>query len=337
MSDIFISYAREDRARALVLADLFQKQGWSVWWDRNIVPGASFDQVIESELAAAKCVIVLWSKESVAANWVKAEAGEGAARGVLVPVQIENVIPPLEFRRLQTVSLADWDGVGGHPELADLLKAIAARINAPVRVIPPTRAARRWRWAAVALGVLVLLIALLASLGKHRGGGVKGNELVRTPNLGLEVWQQNQQCPMFLEDRSIVRVRLSQAPFEIRGPRFDGAKQICAWTDGSIFEGAAENRKIADVPFFTPGTGMADSTFGSARLTLENRAHNYFIGERIRQLPSGQDSIFISSVWSERKQLPAFPRLYLVVLEDFNHDGFIQPGELERLVLDFGK
>ena len=61
MSDIFISYAREDRSRAQELAAVLEGQGWSVWWDRSIPPGRSFDQVIEEALVGAKCVLVLWS------------------------------------------------------------------------------------------------------------------------------------------------------------------------------------------------------------------------------------------------------------------------------------
>ena len=59
MSDIFIGYAREDRDKAKTFAELFQQQDSSVWWDRNIPPGRSFD---EEALGAAKCVMVLWSK-----------------------------------------------------------------------------------------------------------------------------------------------------------------------------------------------------------------------------------------------------------------------------------
>ncbi|MDH3672109.1 MAG: TIR domain-containing protein [Gammaproteobacteria bacterium] len=35
MSDIFISYASEDRERAKALAAALQAQDWSVWWDRD--------------------------------------------------------------------------------------------------------------------------------------------------------------------------------------------------------------------------------------------------------------------------------------------------------------
>jgi hypothetical protein len=54
MSDIFISYAREDRYKAKVLDELFHQQDWSVWWDRNIPPDRSFDEVIERGASRSK-------------------------------------------------------------------------------------------------------------------------------------------------------------------------------------------------------------------------------------------------------------------------------------------
>jgi hypothetical protein len=35
MSDIFISYASEDRSKAEPLAKALEEQGWSVFWDRR--------------------------------------------------------------------------------------------------------------------------------------------------------------------------------------------------------------------------------------------------------------------------------------------------------------
>lgn len=53
MSDIFISYAHSDGARAQNLAKALEQHGWSVWWDPQIPPGKTFDEVIEKALNAA--------------------------------------------------------------------------------------------------------------------------------------------------------------------------------------------------------------------------------------------------------------------------------------------
>ena len=125
MADIFISYASADRDRARVLADALATQGWSVWWDRTIPPGRQFDEVIEEELAAAGCVVVLWSKASVASSWVKTEAADARDRRILVPVLIEDVKLPLEFRRMQAADLSQWRS--GPPQSGELFQAIAGR------------------------------------------------------------------------------------------------------------------------------------------------------------------------------------------------------------------
>lgn len=75
MTDIFISYASEDRDRAEMLANAFTGLGWSVWWDRKIVTGQAFDHAIEIALEAAKCVVVLWSHHSI-----RSDMGEERSR-----------------------------------------------------------------------------------------------------------------------------------------------------------------------------------------------------------------------------------------------------------------
>ena len=82
MADIFISYSRKDLSRVGVLADALSDQGWSVWWDRQIPTGRTFDQVIAEALASARCVIVVWSEESIGSDWVREEADEGRRRGI---------------------------------------------------------------------------------------------------------------------------------------------------------------------------------------------------------------------------------------------------------------
>jgi hypothetical protein len=129
MADIFISYARKDRSRVEPLAKALEKSGWSVWWDRTIPPGKTFDQAIEEAISAAKCVVVLWSQNSIKSDWVKEEAGIGKQRSILIPAKIDAVEPPLGFGYIQAADLTDWQSQLSHTGLNGLLKAIESILN----------------------------------------------------------------------------------------------------------------------------------------------------------------------------------------------------------------
>ena len=137
MSDIFVSYASADRDRARAVAQALTDQGWSVWWDRTIPPGRQFDEVIEEALDSARCVVVLWSKASVASQWVKTEAAEAMRRKILVPVLIEDVKIPLEFRRLQAADLSTWTGGNTHEEMQKFLASIGSNVGQEAKPAPP--------------------------------------------------------------------------------------------------------------------------------------------------------------------------------------------------------
>jgi len=102
MADIFLSYAREDLAKARSIAAALTSHGWTVWWDRKIPPGLSFEDVIERELTGATCAMVLWSRSSTGSSWVRNEAAGARDREKLVPVLIENAKLPMGFRHVQT-------------------------------------------------------------------------------------------------------------------------------------------------------------------------------------------------------------------------------------------
>jgi uncharacterized membrane protein YeaQ/YmgE (transglycosylase-associated protein family) len=130
-AEIFLSYASPDRPTAARLAKALQDEGWSVWWDRTIPPGKTFDEVIEAALSAAKCVVVLWSEHSVKSDWVKVEAAEGARKRVLIPAIIAEVTIPLEFRRLQAANLSDWPGPDPHLGFETLAASVADLLGRP--------------------------------------------------------------------------------------------------------------------------------------------------------------------------------------------------------------
>ena len=164
MPDIFISYASEDRTRAKLLAEVVGRRDWSVWWDRKIPPGKNFDEVINHALDTAKCVIVLWSRHSVKSDWVKEEAEEGARRGILIPVLIEDVEIPLGFRRRQTARLSEWRGDADDPEFLNLTDAVAAILDQPQMKTSARPAATSRRWWHTIPGGLTAVVSIIAGV-----------------------------------------------------------------------------------------------------------------------------------------------------------------------------
>ena len=50
------------------------------------------------------------SKASMESRWVHEDADDALGRGVLIPVLIEDVRPPIGFRSIQAAHLVNWDG-----------------------------------------------------------------------------------------------------------------------------------------------------------------------------------------------------------------------------------
>jgi hypothetical protein len=129
MSDLFVGYASENRVKAATLVRLFESAGWTVWWDRDIEGGREWRKEVEDELAAAKCVLVLWSRVSVKKDWVLREARKGLERHVLLPVLLEPVEQPEGFGEVQAFQLATWLGDEKSYDLRPLLNRIAALLG----------------------------------------------------------------------------------------------------------------------------------------------------------------------------------------------------------------
>jgi TolB-like protein/tetratricopeptide (TPR) repeat protein len=138
MADVFVSYARIDKARVAPLVVAIEAKGWSVWWDAEIDPGQEFDHRIAAELKAAAAVLVVWTENSVTSRWVRGEAREGADRGILVPVRFGDVSLPIDVRALHTTSLDDWRGDPSGSQVQEVLRALGDIIGREPAV-PPER------------------------------------------------------------------------------------------------------------------------------------------------------------------------------------------------------
>jgi hypothetical protein len=180
MSHVFVSYKHEarDREMARRLVRTFRENGWKVWWDQDLPPGADYRAEIQRALDSAAAIVVLWSANPT--SFVIEEAEVGKLRGVLRPVVIERAQPPLGFRGIQYSDLSDWSGDRGHPELRKLIRMLEGSLGRPSRPAPVEKrvqptietlasiapASSRWkspatmRRVAWSLGILAVVLAI---------------------------------------------------------------------------------------------------------------------------------------------------------------------------------
>ena len=156
MASIFLSYDRDDEARARPVAAFLEHAGHSVWWDRQIKGGREFAAEIEAALEAAEKVVVLWSERAVKSAWVRDEAAAGRESGRLVPASLDGTPPPLGFRQLQTIDLSRVKGRGRSPQLDALLEALGQQPTASELTKP--RVESGFPGGPLLIGVALLLL-----------------------------------------------------------------------------------------------------------------------------------------------------------------------------------
>jgi ABC-type multidrug transport system ATPase subunit len=115
---VFVSYSTADRTFAVKFVEALRSRLFNdmpygatpeIWWDLDTIPiGRDWSEFLLDKVTSAACTVVLWSKRSVASEWVVREAEIAARRGVLCPVLIEDVPLPSQFSRIQTARLTDW-------------------------------------------------------------------------------------------------------------------------------------------------------------------------------------------------------------------------------------
>lgn len=189
MADVFLSYAREDTARAQQVAQGLEQAGLDVFWDNEIPPGTTWADFIEQKLTQCKALIVLWSEHSTKSQWVREEARMGRDKGVLIPVMIDASQPPFGFGEVQAANLANWNGEPDNPNWRRFVDAVTRFAQgaprpqpAPMPAAPPRAAAAPasswqqpaaaekkrgvpvWAWVAGGVGAAVLTLVLAAAM-----------------------------------------------------------------------------------------------------------------------------------------------------------------------------
>ncbi|MFT7214335.1 MAG: tetratricopeptide (TPR) repeat protein [Granulosicoccus sp.] len=168
MVEIFVSYSREDRERVAPFVELLIDKGFSVWWDRDIHPGDSFEESIDKHILEAQCVVVMWSQHSVNSRWVKNEALEGMDRNILIPILLDDVRIPVAFKQAQSADFRGWPETFNEFELTTLLSSLHKILDkAPEttkRVVsPPFKAPKKPRLNGIAVSIAAVII--VAAIG----------------------------------------------------------------------------------------------------------------------------------------------------------------------------
>lgn len=135
MADVFVSYARAAQNRVKPICTGLEQSGFSLWWDDRLQAGDDFSMVIEREIAAAGCVVVVWSEAARNSLWVRAEATEALDANKLAQVRVDGVKPPLPFTVVDMLDLSRWRGGRGDdpwPRLEATARSLAGgRAPAP--------------------------------------------------------------------------------------------------------------------------------------------------------------------------------------------------------------
>lgn len=179
MADVFVSYSRANRDRVTGVSDALEAAGYGVWWDKHLLPSDDYAMLIESEIDAARCVVVAWSQTARQSLWVRAEANAALDSGKLVQINLDGARLPLPFTMLSFLDFTRWRGErAGSPWLefdgrvGGILRGEAAQNpNAfapePVRG-PALQGFGRTAligWGSIALAAAVAVAVIMAASG----------------------------------------------------------------------------------------------------------------------------------------------------------------------------
>lgn len=131
LSDVFISYKREEKPYVEGIARTLRDLKLDVWFDAKLTPGQDFDEEINREVNSARTVLVCWSILAVQSRWVRSEASVGHKRNVLVACFLEECEPWTPFNLVHTENLSGTVLDGANPAWIKLIDQIGKQCGRP--------------------------------------------------------------------------------------------------------------------------------------------------------------------------------------------------------------
>ncbi|MEZ5994804.1 MAG: toll/interleukin-1 receptor domain-containing protein [Hyphomonadaceae bacterium] len=296
MADVFLSYAREDTARAQQVANGLQAAGIDVFWDNEIPPGTTWADYIEQKLTQCKALIVLWSEHSTKSQWVREEARMGRDKGVLIPVMIDNSQPPFGFGEVQAANLSTWNGEAENPNWRRFIDAVANHARAEARPAPAPQPAAApaqawsqpqqsaperkrgipvWVWVSGAVVATVVVLGVIgAMLPQAPQQSASNQPQTVQPVIGQQQQQPAQQQPQpgVVDYRQQILDRLAQVEQAFSS---QGYQRLAEPVTGQLAQGQNAGTPVSlqaggDYRII----GVCDQDCGDLDLILYDQANN---------------------------------------------------------------
>lgn len=100
-----------------MLAKALGSEGYTVRWDKN-------NLTTENAFDDSRCVLTIWSHDSIRSSWVQLVALKAMEQRCLIPVLSEQVTPPMPYAALGSEALQNWNGNREDQSYQHLLQSI---------------------------------------------------------------------------------------------------------------------------------------------------------------------------------------------------------------------
>ena len=301
-SHVFLSRASADSVESAAIAAALVATGFNVKSDEDIMGGDDYRRKIKSYIESAAAVVVVWSRQSVESQWVRAEARVANAHGVYVPVRVETCEIPLGLDEVQVVDMRGWDCSPDHAGFRQLLRSLTSPgetgISPSPATLPPTKPTRWFPGKAAALLVLVLLLFGLPFLPRWTKEQVSGGDDVTPPRTAwLDSWE------------ILDATEIEGHPRSVKDPRTEITFMLVP--SGSFIMGAPaieetfDDRQLPahivtiESPFYLARTEVTERQWARFAMHSEKHAGNMDADEEAAELPKTRVSWFDASEYCE--------------------------------------
>lgn len=131
--DVFLSYARDDTDKAVLIRNALEALGLNVFFDTlNLDAGDVFPEKLEREIEAAGAVVGCWTNHALTRDWVLKECNLARAQSKLIPLEMETLdeeVMTVAYSKIDRADLRAFTGDTSHPGFIKLVRALERRLG----------------------------------------------------------------------------------------------------------------------------------------------------------------------------------------------------------------